>query len=462
MQLTSIHLTSLIVTLLVVVLIGIYSGRKVKSATDFSVGGRKAGSFLVAATIMGTLVGGASTIGTAQLAFEYGLSAWWFTLGAGMGCLLLAFLARPLREGCYETVPELLAGVYGGQAQTAASVFSSIGTFLNLVGQLLAAVALLTSMLGISPWQAALVAAVLIIFYVVFGGVWGASLVGLTKLILLYSIAIIAGVQAYGLSGGWQQLQNSLPAFPWFSLFGRGFTADLAAGFALIVGVLSTQTYIQAVFSGRDAGASRRGALLAAFLIPPAGIPGILIGLHMRLNFSALPPGQAFPAFVLTYLPPWLGGIALATLLIVVVGTGAGLALGISTMLTRDIYSYFSGNSEGGKNLLVLRLLIIGVTLASLGVVLSGNVGSIILEWSYLSMGLRGATICLPLIAALFCPHRISPGAGKLAIILGPATVIAWEVGGGTVDPLYPGLAVSLVTLAAGVLGRKIKARHEK
>ena len=39
---------------------------------------------------MGTLVGGASTIGTAQLAYSFGFSAWWFTLGAGLGCVMLA------------------------------------------------------------------------------------------------------------------------------------------------------------------------------------------------------------------------------------------------------------------------------------------------------------------------------------------------------------------------------------
>ncbi len=79
--LSSIHLLSMAAVLLLVTAVGIYSGRKIKSAADFATGGRSAGSLLVAATIMGTLVGGASTIGTAQLAFRYGFSAWWFTLG---------------------------------------------------------------------------------------------------------------------------------------------------------------------------------------------------------------------------------------------------------------------------------------------------------------------------------------------------------------------------------------------
>ena len=37
--------------------------------------------------IIGTLVGGSSTIATAQLAYTFGMSAWWFTLGAGIACL---------------------------------------------------------------------------------------------------------------------------------------------------------------------------------------------------------------------------------------------------------------------------------------------------------------------------------------------------------------------------------------
>jgi SSS family solute:Na+ symporter len=47
----------------------------VKNAADFSGKSRTAGTALVAGTIMGTLVGGASTIGTAQLAFTSGLDA---------------------------------------------------------------------------------------------------------------------------------------------------------------------------------------------------------------------------------------------------------------------------------------------------------------------------------------------------------------------------------------------------
>lgn len=441
--------------LLLVTAVGVYSGRKIKSASDFAVGGRRAGSILVAATIMGTLVGGASTIGTAQLAFRYGFSAWWFTLGGGIACLILAlFLAKPLWETKYETIPELLGAAYGGHTAVAASIFSSVGTFLNLVAQLLAAVALLTSMLAIPPWLAATVAGALMTAYVVFGGVWGAGLVGFTKLVLLYGSLLITGLVAHNLTGGWEALHTTFPDFPWFSLLGRGATADLAACFSLVVGVLSTQTYIQAIFSGRNVTAARRGALLSAFLIPPAGIPGILVGLFMRANFPDLEPGQALPVFILRFLPPWLAGVALATLLVAVVGTGAGLALGISTMVTKDIYRrYFVKDNKANQSLLVARLVILIVVALSVAIVLSGNLGSLILEWTYLSMGLRGATICFPMLAALFLQDKINPTAGRWAVVFGPLAAIVWKLTGRALDPLYPSLLVSMIVLLIGLLG---------
>ncbi len=451
--LSSVHLLSMAAVLLLVTAVGIYSGCKIKSAADFATGGRSAGAVLVAATIMGTLVGGASTIGTAQLAFRYGFSAWWFTLGGGIACLILGLgLAKPLWETKYETIPELLGAAYGGHTAVAASVFSSVGTFLNLVAQLLAAVALLTSMLAMPSWLAATIAGALMAAYVVFGGVWGAGLVGFTKLVLLYGSLFVTGITAYTLTGGWAALHTTFPSFPWFSLLGRGASTDLAACFSLIVGVLSTQTYIQAIFSGRNVKAARQGALLSAFLIPPAGIPGILVGLFMRANFPDLDPGQALPVFILRFLPPWLAGVALATLLVAVVGTGAGLALGISTMVTKDIYQrYFASQSSAQRNLLVARLVILVVIALSVAIVLNGNLGSLILEWTYLSMGLRGATICFPLLAALFLPGKINPTAGRWAVVFGPLAAIIWQLTGAALDPLYPGLLVSLVILGWGL-----------
>ena len=45
----------------------------------------------------------------------------------------------------------------------------------------------------------------------------------------------------------------------------------------------------------------------------------------------------ALTTFITAHVPPVLAGVVLAGLFIAAVGTGAGLALGISTMLNNDI-----------------------------------------------------------------------------------------------------------------------------
>ena len=84
---------------LLIALTALISGWRVRSTGDFIVAGRRAGWPVVSGIIVGALVGGSSTVGTAQAAFVYGLPAWWFTLGAGIGCVVLAALfAKPMRR----------------------------------------------------------------------------------------------------------------------------------------------------------------------------------------------------------------------------------------------------------------------------------------------------------------------------------------------------------------------------
>jgi SSS family solute:Na+ symporter len=453
-MLTPTHIISIFITLLLVTFVGIYSLRRVKSSSDFTTGGQALTTPLIMGTIVGTLVGGSSTIGTAQLAFTFGFSAWWFTLGAGIACLVLGiFLAKPLRQSGATTAPGLLGNIYGEPARVLASVFSSLGIFLNIIAQILAAVAILTSILNVNPIFAAMIAIFFVIVYVIFGGVWGTGLVGTLKMFLLYFSMVIVGVLSYKHGGGMSGYFSKFESFPWFSLFGRGMKTDLAAAFSMLVGVLSTQTYLQAMFSGKDVKASRKGAIFSGLFIPPIGIAGIFVGLYMRAYFPNINPSEALPLFVIQYLPDWIGGIVIATLFISVIGTGAGLVLGVSTIISRDIYKkYIKPDAIDRDVLKFSRLLIVFVTGLTL-LFVAGNMNSLILKWSFLSMGLRGATICLPLLTALFMKNSISERSVVLTLFVGPVATILWAIfGDPAIDPLYIGLLISVIILLLGFL----------
>lgn len=452
-QLTTMHIWGMLITLVLVFSLGVIAKRRVKTSLDFSISGRRAGPVLVAGTILGTMVGGASTVGTAQLAFLCGLSAWWFTLGGGISCLFIAlFMARPMRDTPFETIPQFLKSGYGTRAGVAAAVFVSFGMFLNVVPQVFSSIALIQPLLDLDYTIIALLTVTLMAFYIIFGGLWGTGLMGVCKVVLSLAGLSIGGGFAFQLLGGFNGLAESFPPYPWFSLFGRGVGTDLAAAFSLLLGVLSSQIYFQAIFSSRSLKTARAGAMLSAVLIPLIGAGAIAIGLFMRVNHPDILPAQALPLFVLQYLHPLFSGILFATLILVSIATGAGLILGITTMLSRDLFQYYYPKARDGQVLLVFRLLIVfAAAVVFLTVLLAGS-NVVILHWSYLSLGLRGATICFPLLAALFLKGKISAAAGTAAVLLAPLTVIMFSFLPLKLNPLYPGLVVSLFVLGLGYL----------
>jgi len=451
------YLISTIITLVVVSYLGIHASKKVKNSQDFSLGGRSFSTSKVAASIIGTLVGGASTIGTAQAAFVSGANGMWFTLGASLGCLFLGlFLAKPLRDADIYTVPEFMITYYGAQARTASSVISSLAIFVHITGQVLAAVAIFTSLFFIGETAAVIITVLLIISYIFFGGFLGSSIVGLVKTILLYATLSFSAWVALRGFGGVGGVTATFPRDPWFNLFSEGTFTALAQGFSLVVGVCSTQTYLQAIFSGRSSRESRRGAFLAALLIPPIGVLSTLVGLFMRANYPDIMSKQALPLFVINHLNPAIGGIVIGTLIVSVVATGAGLTLGISTMFSRDIYKTLIHKEATDKQeLLSLRMSVL-VVLGLTTLMVLFNLDSLILQWSFLSMTLRGTVVFMPLLAILIWKDQTPKSAGLIAMILAPTITILLNVLGFTaVDPLYIGMGISAMVFAVCYLFKK-------
>lgn len=483
-----------LLVLALIVGVGVYSGRKVASEEDFATGGGKSGPWMICGTIMGALVSSQASIGTAQLAFSYGVSAWWFTLGSGIGCLILALgYVKPLRRSGCTTLMGIIGQEYGSTVECVGSILSAIGIFISILAQVVACTGLLSVILPVPMWAAAAISVLLMTFYIVFGGAWGAGMGGIIKLILLY-LSCIAGLMTVliisgGLNGLVGQLQNTLLdtalketaeftnvseiAERYGNLIARGAAKDIGSGLSLMLGVLSTQTYAQAVWSGRNDRSARRGALLAAGLIPPIGLAGIAVGLFMRGNYvtqaemeailaagQSLPDGvgvltstiQVFPTFVVNHLPVLFAGVVLGALLITVVGGGAGLSLGMATIVVRDMIQNISHRFDSAKSSLIatrgIILAILTVSAAIACMVPSATINDL----GFLSMGLRGAVVFVPLTCALFFPRSIGRRCALACVSAGPLSVLAANWLGTAVDPLFVGMAVTIFIALVGIV----------
>ena len=448
----------------VIIAIVLIAGLAILTGMRSKKGSAKINCGVVAGLIMGTLVGGSSTVGTAQLAYTYGMAAWWFTLGGGIACLVLAVgYVKALRMSNCTTLIGIITQEYGNAAGMTASVLNSVGTFINVLSQLISATAVIAVIMpSVKMVPALFISAGFMILYVVFGGTKGAGIVGILKLALLYIAMLGCGAIVLSLTGGlggFVDMVNGIDnpeGVHFFNLFARSVGEDAGAGLSLILGVLTTQTYAQAIINAKSMGHARAGALISTVLIPPIGIGGILVGLYMRANFPGIDAKTALTQFVMEQVPSLLGGLILGTLFIAVVGTGAGLALGISTVLNRDIVQKVTKKFEDPKkeNLLVKMMIVLVLVLAA---VLSAVLGSeMILNFAFLSMALRGATVFAPLCCALWLKGRIDRKFAMVAIIGGPAIVAVFGfLDCLSFDPLFLGIAIAIVVMAVGLLAGK-------
>ena len=445
----------MVATVVIVIGIGLYAARSVNSAEGYSLGGRSAGAAMVAGSIAGTVVGGGATVGTAQLAYTLGLSAWWFTLGSGISFIIMGLIyAKPLRSTALETIPQYLALNYGKSAAKIASVLSSGGMFFAAVSSALPAIQIISSLFKISVLWAAVLLIVLVAAYVFFGGMKTAGVGGILKMAVIWTSLFAAGGSALFLIFDNPALRNGLPAYPYWSLFGNGVNGAMANLFSLIVGIICTQTYIQAIFSASSPRTASIGAFVAAAIVIPVGLPSAFIGMYMKMTAPDMLPILVLPAYLLGKVPEWLGGIAMGGIMLSLISSMGGMALGIGTILSRDLIAPFLKLEDGLKQLTVTRLTVVSIMV--IAVVFSiANLGSQILVWNYLSMALRGCGIFLPLTIALFRPKCIEPNWAIASMVLSVLTAVAATVLGSPVKPLFLGLGVSLLVLIPGYFVKK-------
>ncbi len=485
------HLIGVVLTVALLLAVSWLSGRNVKDSRSFTTGGNS-GSWMVCGALLGTLAGGQSTIGTAQLAYCYGLSAWWFTIGAGLGSLVLGlFYAGPLRRSGCTTLLEVVSREYGHKAEAVGSILFLIGIFISIMSQVLSSSAMIGSLFGIPTLWASISSAVLIMLMVLYGGIRSASIGGIVKLILLYLCSLAAGIVVWHIAGGLTGLRDGVDAVyqsptlaqlnglsdiesihhRYGSPFARGFFKDMGGCLSLILGVVCTQSYAQCIWSAASTPKARRGAVLCALFMPIIGAACTLVGIYMRGHYvtsdelhamqaagETLPAGlgviensaQAFPAFILKFLPAWLGGLMLGTMLINILGCGSGLSLGAATILVRDVYSNMGRRmSRASLQLTQTRLSIVGILTAAVIATLVFH-GAFINDLGFLSLGLRAVAILFPMCFALWLPGRFKPNQVLLSMPIGVAVMLLANFTSLPGDAVYYGLAASLLTILLG------------
>jgi cation/acetate symporter len=422
-------ITIVLFLLLVLVTLGItiWASRQTRNATDFYAGGRSFSAFQNGMAIGGDYMSAASFLGIAGIIAVSGYDGFLYSIGFLVAWLVaLLLVAELMRNSGKYTMGDVLAfRMRQVPVRMAASVSTIVVSIFYLLAQMVGAGSLVALLLGITPGHTFLgmsaetakiatiaLIGVLMIVYVVIGGMKGTTYVQIVKAFLLMMGAIlmallVAVAYKFNLStllgdAATKSGQNGSFLVPGLK-YGKDFAGNLTAttvskldlislGAALVLGTAALPHILVRFYTVPTAKIARRSVVWAI------GIIGTFYLLTLALGFGAAAlvgsanilkqdPGANIAAPLLAqklgerYFGGATGGavllaliaaVAFATILAVV----AGLTLASSSSVAHDVYAnvFRRGRTNERDEVSVARYAAFGIGAVAivLGIVARG------------------------------------------------------------------------------------------
>ena len=456
-------LTAVLLYLSILVLVGTYRSRRVKTGDDFLVAGRTLPARVLVFTLLATWIGSGSLFAGAGLGYRAGFPALWQSAGAWVGIALVFFIAPRVRRIALYTVPDILELRYGPAARVLGTVttvlaYSTIAAYqFRGGGRLLAAVA------GWDPDTGALVTMIFCVLFTALAGMLSIAYIDVGNGILMTVGVMLAVLFMVGDAGG---VGASVAALrpDQVSLFGTlGPQAALALFLPTMFLLLGEANMYQKFFSARDERAARTavvawilGTIVVETLIDSTGV----LASTVMPGLSEAQSEEIVIRVATDVLPPFVGVVLVCGAAAIIVSTANSFLLTPSTNLIRDVYQRFINPGATDRQVIIYTRMAVAV-LGGLGYVVSSFFPSILAMalWAYT---MYGAGITPALLGALLWRRATRVG-GVASILAGMLTTLIWEsvgllrgwvlgVDGVAAYPLgletaYPALTLSIATL---------------
>lgn len=423
--------------------IGLYARTRIKSSEDYHLAGRRLGVLMLAGTLAATEIGGGSSVGVASKAYgDWGLSAGWYVVCAGIGILLVSFIAPAMRRTMATTVPEVIGRRYGVASQTITAVLGSVALVALAAVQITATATIVSTLAGISFTWAIIFSGIGVVFYTWLGGMWSVTLTDFVQFFLIVGGFALALPVAMNAAGGWDSVVARLPEGQ------LGFTK---IGWPTVIGLIvlyfmtfsTGQEAVQRYYSARSPKVAVRASLLCGGLMSLyAFIPAVL-GLIALAVYPNIEANNALATVAVGLLPPVVAGLLLSAVMSATLSSASGDLLGASTIYIKDLHPRFASALTGERELKFSRITVLVV----------GSLAILISLWSraiipllIFAFTMRSAGPFASFVFSLVW-KKTSRLAGLVSIIAGTIAGTGWQVAG---EPY--GLAAIIVGGSTGVL----------
>jgi cation/acetate symporter len=456
-----------------------WAAKRTRTTEHFYAAGRTISAGQNGFALAGDYMSAASFLGIAGLVSTTGFDGLIYSTGWLVGWPVVLFLiAEPLRNLGRYTFADVVAIRL---RQTPVRIAAALGTLatvtLYLIAQMVGAGGLIRLMFGFSYEHAIILVGIVMIGYVLFGGMIATTWVQIVKAVLLMSGALLLALLVL--------LRFNMSPAALFAAaaerYGAGVLAPgklvsnpldaISLGMALMFGTAGLPHILMRFYTVPDARAARTSVFVATGLIGLFYLLTFILGFGAMVligpdSIRAVDKGGNMAAPLLAELlggTPFLGfiaAVAFATILAVV----AGLTLSGAAALSHDLWVSVvrKGHADAGEQLRVARIatLALGIVAVGLGITFKGQNVAFMVS---LAFAIAASANFPALVLAIFWRRYTTAGAvtsmatGTLVtlalIYLSPTIQVEILGQGGAWFPLKnPALVTIPLSFLAGIL----------
>jgi SSS family transporter len=447
----------LILYLAVLATVGIVTSRRLRSSSDFAIGGRSIGPWVTALSFVAAYFSSVLIIGGGGFGYKFGLATLWIgatnvLIGCTLAWIILGKRIRRLTEETDSmTVSEFLGKRYRSPS---IMVFSAAIIFLFLIIYNVSVVKGMANAIQVLmevPYVAGvLISGIIIVFYVSIGGyfavVWTSFIQAWIMIAGLLLLTAVTLSRVGGLSAAAQRLEAIDPGY--VATPGLWGWAGLAS-FCLVVslGTWGMPQLVIRFYSIKNTKVLRVGTVVVTVGAAIALLPYLNGAIARIFHPDLASPDLAIPTLTRSVLPPIGGAIFLAGVIAAGMSTFAGVLIITSSSLVRDIFKHALGRALVPSRELALARrasALVGVV----SILIALRPPGLILVLTAFAWAVIASTNLWPLLFGIY--WRRTSRAGTLAsMIAGAGTAIVWSALG---NPLglhgfIAGLAIALVII---------------
>ncbi|MFP8965723.1 sodium/proline symporter PutP [Pokkaliibacter sp. CJK22405] len=466
--------------------IGFLAYRRMKSLSDYALGGRRLGPFPVAVSAGASDMSGWLMLGLPGYALIAGFEATWIVIGLLVGTWLNWLLvARRLRVYSAVADDALTLPTYfsnrfrdgSNRLRVASSLFTLFFFLFYVSAGLVAQGKLFEAVFDISYTWAVCLGAIVIVIYVFLGGFLAVSWTDVVQALMIAFALALVSLHAMGDVGGWHEvtlaMQDRSPAMldMWTDAQGNPLSAltiiSLLAWGLGYFGQPHILARFKAIRDDRQVATARRIAVSWTFIVLSCAL---LTGWVAQSYLDTSPKDVETVFIELTHMQfsPLLTGMLLTAVLAAIMSTADSQLLASASIIAEDVYRPFVRPKASAKELILVGRLSVAV-LAFFAVLLALNSETSVLQLVAYAWAGFGAAFGPTVLLSLYW-RRMTRSGALSGILVGGITVVIWKHLDGGIFDLYeiiPGFilatiaifVVSLLTQAPEAFTRHAEAK---